>query len=305
MVGVVGGSPPPLPTPNHREAALPDGPAPLTTAETILRLRARLAHAQRIMWEFRRQLLDARERAAEARHVSLALRDAILPDPGGSIRLPSAHIAVRYVPAEKASSLGGDWYEATALPDGEVLLAIGDVAGHGLPAIAQMAQLRHALVGLAMTGERADRLLAWLNGLVCHRMGEEGTATAVIGHLEPVSGLFTWAQAGHLPPILVRDGVARQLSPPDGVLLGTTLDLPYALSSLSLRPGDLLLLFTDGLVERRGRDIDEGLALTVAAAETLAWDACLESKLDTLVESVGGPNPEDDICLLAVGVLEG
>ncbi|GAA3818058.1 hypothetical protein GCM10022226_43290 [Sphaerisporangium flaviroseum] len=304
MVGVVGGSPPPLPTPNDREAELPDGPAPLTTTETILRLRARLAHAQRIMSESRRQLLDARQRAAEARQVSLALRDAILPDPGGSIRLPSAHIAVRYVPAEKASSLGGDWYEATTLPDGRVLLAIGDVAGHGLPAIAQMAQLRHALVGLAMTGEPADRLMAWLNGLVFHRM-DEGTATAVVGHLEPLSGLFTWAQAGHLPPILVRDGVARQLVPPEGVLLGASLELPYALGDLDLRPGDLLLLFTDGLVERRGRDIDEGLALTVAAAETLSWDDCLEERLDTLVESVGGPNPEDDICLLAVGVLEG
>ncbi|MEU8269560.1 PP2C family protein-serine/threonine phosphatase [Sphaerisporangium sp. NPDC049002] len=304
MVGVVGGSPPPLPPPNDPEAALPRGPAPLTTAETILRLRARLANAQRIMWESRRQLLQARQKAAEARRVSVALRDAILPDPGGSIMLPSAHIAVRYVPAEKTSSLGGDWYEATTLPDGRVLLAIGDVAGHGLPAIAQMAQLRHALVGLAMTGEPADRLLAWLNGLVCHRMGE-GTATAVAGHLDPSTGLFTWAQAGHLPPILVRDGVAQELSPPDGVVLGASLDLPYALGSLSLRPGDLLLLFTDGLVERRGRDIDEGLALTVAAAETLTWDACLQEKLDMLVESVGGPNPEDDICLLAVGVLEG
>ncbi|WP_405148185.1 serine/threonine-protein phosphatase [Sphaerisporangium sp. NBC_01403] len=304
MVGVVGGSPPPLPPPNDPEAALPHGPAPLTTTETVLRLRARLAHAQRIMWESRRQLLQARQKAAEARRVSAALRDAILPDTGGSILLPSAHIAVRYVPAEKTSSLGGDWYEATTLPDGRVLLAIGDVAGHGLPAIAQMAQLRHALVGLAMTGEPPDRLLAWLNRLVCHRMGE-GTATAIVGHLDPLTGLFTWAQAGHPPPILVRGGVARQLSPPEGVVLGASLELPYALGSLSLCPGDLLLLFTDGLVERRGRDIDEGLALTVAAAETLTWDACLAEKLDMLVESVGGPNPEDDICLLAVGVLEG
>ncbi|MCW2879342.1 MAG: Serine phosphatase RsbU regulator of sigma subunit-like protein [Sphaerisporangium sp.] len=304
MVGVVGGSPPPLPPPDDRESALPHGSTPLTTTETILRLRARLAQAQRITSESRRQLHEARQKSVEERHVSLALRDAILPDPGGSIHLPSVHIAVRYVPAE-TSSLGGDWYEATTLPDGRVLLAIGDVAGHGLPAIAQMAQLRHALVGLGMTGEPADRLLGWLNGLVCHRM-DESTATAVVGHLEPVSGLFTWAQAGHLPPILVRGGVARQLTPPEGVLLGASLELPYELRRLSLRPGDLLLLFTDGLVERRGRDIDVGLALTVAAAaETLTCDSRLEEKLDRLVESVGGPNPEDDTCLLAVAVLGG
>ncbi|WP_285775967.1 SpoIIE family protein phosphatase [Microtetraspora sp. NBRC 13810] len=253
--------------------------------------------AEQIASESRRQLLEVREQAAVDRHVTLALRDAILPAPGASIELPRTRVAVRYVPAEKAASLGGDWYEAAPLPDGRVLLAIGDVAGHGLPAVAQMAQLRHALLGLSMTGLSADRLLAWLNDLARHRL-DDTTATAVVGHLDPATGEFTWAQAGHLSPILIRDGVAGQLPAPEGVVLGAG-EWPYELARVTLREDDVLLLFTDGLVERRRRDLGEGLALTLAATGGLRADD-VERGLDRLLESVGGPNPEDDACLLAV-----
>ncbi|WP_245899191.1 PP2C family protein-serine/threonine phosphatase [Nonomuraea indica] len=256
--------------------------------------------AERIMSESRRQLLEARERAAEERHVMLALREAILPEPTGCLDLPHTRIAVRYVPAEKTASLGGDWFEATPLPDGRVLLAIGDVSGHGLPAIAHMAQLRHALVGLTMTGESAGGLLAWLNELAIHRL-EGTTATAVLGHLDASTRVFTWARAGNLAPILVRDGVARPLDQPRGVLLGATCDQPYELARTQLTEGDLLLMFTDGLVERRTRDIDEGLSLVLAAAARLR--GCdLDAGLDKLLADIGGPNPEDDACLLAVGI---
>ncbi|MEU4226554.1 SpoIIE family protein phosphatase [Nonomuraea sp. NPDC026600] len=256
--------------------------------------------AERIMSESRRQLLEAREKAAEERHVMLALREAILPEPVGCLDLPCTRIAVRYVPAEKTANLGGDWFEAAALPDGRMLLAIGDVSGHGLPAIAHMAQLRHALIGLTMTGEPPNQLLAWLNELVLHRL-QETTATAIIGHLDPASRVFTWGQAGNLAPILVRDGVAGPLSQPKGVLLGATGDQPYGLASTALRDGDVLLLFTDGLVERRTRDIDEGLALATAAACELPGHD-LDAGLDRLLTGIGGPNPEDDACLLAVGL---
>lgn len=139
---------------------------------------------------------ERRERAVEERRVTLALREAILPEPGASIDLPYARIAVRYVPAGRASSLGGDWYDAAPLPDGRMFLAVGDVSGHGLPAIAEMAQLRHALLGLSMTGACPGRLLTWLNTLVLTRL-DDTTATAVCGHFDPATRLFTWAQAGH------------------------------------------------------------------------------------------------------------
>ncbi|MFI6799588.1 PP2C family protein-serine/threonine phosphatase [Streptosporangium canum] len=257
--------------------------------------------AERIMSESRRQLLEVREQAAEERHLSVALRDAIMPDLGAAVELPHARIEVRYVPAGMKAGLGGDWYDASSLPDGRVVLTIGDVSGHGLPAIAQMARLRHSLIGLTMTGEPADKLLTWLNTLVMHRLTET-TATAVIGHLDPATRVFTWSQAGHPAPILIRDGVAVQLDPPAGVLLGATLTVPYEPASVQLLEGDLLLLFTDGLVERRSRDIDEGLALALTAAADLTGDD-LKAGLDRLIQKVGGPNPEDDTCVLAIGVL--
>ncbi|MFI6922579.1 PP2C family protein-serine/threonine phosphatase [Nonomuraea spiralis] len=258
--------------------------------------------AERMMSESRRQLLEAREQAAEERNVMLALREAILPAPTGCLDLPGARIAVRYVPAEKTASLGGDWFEAATTPDGRLLLAIGDVSGHGLPAIAHMAHLRHALVGLTMTGKPADRLLSWLNDLVLHQL-KDTTATAVIGHLDPATLLFTWGQAGNLDPILVRGGLATRLGRPPGVLLGAVSGRPYELARTRLRPGDLLLMFTDGLVERRTRDIDVGLELVLAAARGLSAHD-LEAGLDRLLAQIGGPNPEDDACLLAVAVPE-
>jgi serine phosphatase RsbU (regulator of sigma subunit) len=256
--------------------------------------------AERLMSESRRQLLEARERAAEERHVMLALREAILPEPVGCLDLPGARIAVRYVPAEKTASLGGDWFEAAPTPDGRLLLAIGDVSGHGLPAIAHMAHLRHALVGLTMTGRPANRLLAWLNDLVLHQL-KDTTATAVIGHLDPGTRVLTWGQAGNLEPILVRDGIAGSLGKPAGVLLGAVSGRPYQLARTQLHTGDLLLMFTDGLVERRTRDIDVGLGLVLAAARHLPGHD-LDDGLDRLLADIGGPNPEDDACLLAIGI---
>ncbi|GAA3599919.1 hypothetical protein GCM10022419_099870 [Nonomuraea rosea] len=256
--------------------------------------------AERLMSESRRQLLEAREQAAEERHVMLALREAILPEPDGCLDLPHTRVAVRYVPAETTANLGGDWFEAAPAPDGRLLLAIGDVSGHGLPAIAHMAQLRHALVGLAMTGRPANNLLAWLNDLVMHQLTDT-TATAIIGHLDPETRVLAWSQAGNLAPILVRDGVASQLAQPRGVLLGAASGRPYELATTRLQPGDLLLMFTDGLVERRTRDIDVGLGLALEAARDVpAGD--LDAGLDRLLAGIGGPNPEDDACLLAVSM---
>ncbi|MFD2351791.1 SpoIIE family protein phosphatase [Nonomuraea ferruginea] len=102
--------------------------------------------------------------------------------------------------------------------------------------------------------------------------------------------------------MLVRDGVASRLAPPRGILLGATGEVPYQLATTRLRSGDLVLMFTDGLVERRTRDIGEGLDLVMTAACKLPGRD-LDEGLDRLLEDIGGPNPEDDACLLAVGIL--
>ncbi|MEU6414885.1 PP2C family protein-serine/threonine phosphatase [Microbispora sp. NPDC046933] len=302
MVGVVGGARPALPPADDRDPDTTPGAAPVGTL-TVQDIGGR-RWAERIVTESRRQPAEVRERAAEERRVTLALREAILPEPGASIDLPYARIAVRYVPAGRASSLGGDWYDAAPLPDGRMFLAVGDVSGHGLPAIAEMAQLRHALLGLSMTGACPGMLLTWLNALVLTRL-DDTTATAVCGHFDPATRLFTWAQAGHPAPILVRRGGARQLGAPRGVVLGATSSLPYGVADVRLEPGDLLLMFTDGLVERRSRDIGAGVSLIVEAAAATGLGgagADLDAGLDRLLEAIGGPNPEDDTCLLAVAV---
>ncbi|WP_147942527.1 PP2C family protein-serine/threonine phosphatase [Microbispora sp. CSR-4] len=297
MVGVVGGTRPALPPADDRDPGTTPGAVPAGT---------RMIQNGMIQDLAGRRWAERRDRVAEERRVTLALREAILPEPGASIDLPYARIAVRYVPAGRASSLGGDWYDAAPLPDGRMFLAVGDVSGHGLPAIAEMAQLRHALLGLSMTGACPGRLLTWLNTLVLTRL-DDTTATAVCGHFDPATRLFTWAQAGPPAPILVRRGGARQLGAPRGVVLGATSSLPYGVADVRLEPGDLLLMFTDGLVERRSRDIGAGVSLILDAAVTTGLGtagADLDAGLDRLLEAIGGPNPEDDTCLLAVAVTE-
>ena len=120
------------------------------------------------------------------------------------------------VPARvPAGRVGGDWYITAEMPSGQVLIAIGDVAGHGLAAAAGMARLRGALAGLAITGAPPDRLVGWLNDLVRH-VGPEHTASVVAGYFDPATRKLTWAQAGHPPPVLVRGGGRRTLRPARG-----------------------------------------------------------------------------------------
>ncbi len=179
-----------------------------------------------------------------------------------------------------------------------MLLAVGDVAGHGLPAAAGMARLRGALAGLAITGAPPQQLVGWLNDLVRH-VDPEHTASVVAGYFDPVSRMLTWAQAGHPPPILVRRGVARILPQPEGILLGAS-EQPYSAATIQLQPGDLLLLYTDGLIERRGATFDDGLAALLAAA-TAVTDP--QDEIAAVLRDLAVAAAEDDTCLVALQVV--
>jgi serine phosphatase RsbU (regulator of sigma subunit) len=234
---------------------------------------------------------------AQQRYVTLELQRAILPLHDEPFDLPGLRAVVRYLPASAASRVGGDWYITAELPTGQVLLAIGDVAGHGLPAAAGMARLRGALAGLSITGAPPQQLVAWLNELVRH-VAPEHTASVIAGYFDPESRMLTWAQAGHPPPVLVRAGRARALPQPDGVLLGAG-QLPYAAATVQLRDGDLLLLYSDGLVERRRSSIDEGLAVLLAAAAGVTDP---ERVVAAALEALGSVSSDDDTCLVALQV---
>ncbi len=233
------------------------------------------------------------------RHVTLELQRAILPLHDEPFDLPGLRVMVRYLPASSATRVGGDWYITAELPDGRVLLAIGDVAGHGLAAAAGMARLRGALAGLSITGAPPQQLVGWLNDLVRH-VDDEHTASVVAGYFDPASRMLTWAQAGHPPPVLIRGPWARPLPQPDGILLGAGCR-GYAAATVQLEPGDLLLLYSDGLVERRDRAFDEGLEILLdAVRQSTDPDLVIGAALAAL----GSTHAEDDTCLVALRVLD-
>jgi serine phosphatase RsbU (regulator of sigma subunit) len=235
---------------------------------------------------------------AQQRQITLELQRAILPLHDEPFGLPGLRAVVRYLPAGAGGRVGGDWYITAELPTGKVLVAIGDVAGHGLSAAAGMARLRGALAGLAITGAPPQQLVGWLNDLV-HHVAPEHTASVVAGYFDPASGMLTWAQAGHPPPVLIRAGSARMLPQPDGVLLGAGLR-PYAAATVQLQPGDVLLLYSDGLVERRNRPLDDGLHLLLTAA---SGPSDPEHVVGAVLDRLGSTDLEDDTCVVALQVL--
>lgn len=235
---------------------------------------------------------------AQERHVVLELQRAILPLHDRPFDLPGLRTVVRYLPASRASRVGGDWYITAEMPDGSVLIAIGDVGGHGLAAAAGMARLRGALAGLAITGAPPDRLVGWLNALV-HHVAPEHTASVIAGTFDPSTLVFTWAQAGHPPPVLIRTAWAKPLESPPGILLGAGHE-PYQLVSTQLCAGDLLLLYSDGLIERRDRPIDVGLATLVRAVRAICDP---ELAIAAALGALGSTDLEDDTCLVALSIL--
>jgi len=160
-----------------------------------------------------------------------------------------------------------------------------------------MARLRGALAGLSITGAPPEQLVGWLNDLTLH-VGPEHTASVVAGYFDPVSHMFTWAQAGHPPPVLIRGSSARPLPQPDGILLGAS-RCSYRAATVQLQPGDQLLMYSDGLLERRDRHLDEGLEVLLRAV-CQASDP--ELVITAALTALGGADPEDDTCLVALQV---
>ncbi|BEL02769.1 hypothetical protein Q0Z83_009600 [Actinoplanes sichuanensis] len=242
------------------------------------------------------------ERTLAAEHeLAARLQQIILPIPAEPIDLPGLRVAVRYLPAGEDAMIGGDWFHAAALRDGSVLLAVGDVAGHGTQAATTMAQLRHALRALSVVTSDPGALLEHLNRLIWELEADdpELAATAVIARFDPESHELVWAQAGHPPPLLSRNGRTAPLPRPAGPMLGVVDGARYADSVVTLTPGDVLLLYTDGLVEQRHRGPDVGLDSVIAAVDDAVRTAP-ERPLTEMLARLRRANPDDDTCILAV-----
>jgi serine phosphatase RsbU (regulator of sigma subunit) len=222
-------------------------------------------HTQVALAATQDQLADSELRAEQEQQLALRLQRAIMPEDEPGVETAGVEVAVRYRPAEQGRLVAGDWYDALLLPDKQLLLVVGDITGHGIDAVTGMIAARNALRGLAATGAGPADLLRYLNYASCH-LTEGIAGTVVCGRYDPETRTLRWARAGHLPPILVRDGAAETLPLPAGVLLGLDPDAEYEESVLQMRGGDTLLLFTDGLIERRAGSISDALRDLAAAA---------------------------------------
>jgi serine phosphatase RsbU (regulator of sigma subunit) len=241
-----------------------------------------------------------RETAQVQRSMAEAFQRALLPSP---VTAGGPDLATRYQPAVELAALGGDWYDWFQLPDGSLMLVIGDVAGHDENAAAAMAQVRNLVRGVAFTTETASPA-AVLRGVDRALMGTmTGTfATALLARvtLDPSrSGLeVEWSNAGHPPPVVVSpDGRSAMLHTEPDLLLGLDPETRRENHRVHLDAGSTLALFTDGLVEHRRQPIDEGLTRVV---DMLSGTHRLNvEELSDLLLS-GAATHEDDIALLVL-----
>jgi PAS domain-containing protein len=247
-------------------------------ADTVVALRGAFQdvsahyHTQVALAATRDQLADSEQRVAEEHLLALRLQQAIMPPDEQPIEAAGIDVAVRYRPVGEGHLVGGDWYDTLVLPGKDVLLVVGDVAGHGIDAVTGMVAARNSLRGLAITGAGPAELLRMLNEVMCN-LTSGVIGTVVCGLYNPDTHVLRWARAGHLPPVLVRGESAAELPLPGGVLLGMDPDAQYEEAIEPLRPGDTLLLFTDGLIERRADsivDVLEEFVQTVAVVAPAA-----------------------------------
>lgn len=239
-----------------------------------------------------------RAREAEEREIAVGLQRALLP---GRLTMPvGVSCTARYEAGSEALEVGGDWYDAFELADGRVAITVGDVVGHGLAAAAAMGQLRTAIAALAEDAASPGELLTRLDGFL-GRTGATEFATVCYGLLDPNTGVFEYASAGH-PPILLVDpsGSTRWLDDANSPPLSGQQGPPRLQSSTVLPVGSLLILYSDGLIERRGTPLADGLDRLARAAGRLV-DATTAEACDLLVAALGVDNSRtDDVALLAV-----
>ncbi len=253
-------------------------------------------HMQVALAATREQLSDTQDRALEEHRLATRLQEAITPQSSHLVAAAGLDVAARYRPAGQVHLVSGDWYDAVLLPSKEVMLVVGDVAGHGIDAVTGMVALRNCLRGLAITGAEPAELLGWLNN-AAYYLTDGILGTAICGIYDPATRTLRWARAGHIPPVLVRAGQARTLRQPSGLLLGAAADAVYQQATTTLRLDDTLLLFTDGLIERRDQSIDDSLRTLLDNASRPVRD--LDEYTD-LVMAGATSDTGDDACLLAV-----
>jgi PAS domain S-box-containing protein len=245
------------------------------------------------------------ERAAAAATTRMAetLQMSLLTDP---VQPDHLQIAVRYRPAAHDAKVGGDWYDAFLTADDELSLVIGDVAGHDRTAVAAMGQLRNLLRGISYTLNKPPAAILTALDTAMGHFAVGSFASAIVAQIEQTvvdkvlkRRRVRWSNAGHPPPLLLHpDGTVELLRTDPELLLGVCTGQPRADHVAHLPVGSTLVLYTDGLIERRDENLDDGFARLISATETLT-EHDLEAFCDALINRMGDDG-DDDIALLAL-----
>ncbi|MFC4786932.1 SpoIIE family protein phosphatase [Nocardioides sp. MAHUQ-72] len=238
--------------------------------------------------------IDNAQLHSQTREAAVRLQHAVLPDL--AVNVSGWELASHYSPAGR-TDVGGDFYDAIGLPDGRLVLFVGDVMGRGVGAAAAMAQMRAAVRAYVAVDPQPEVVLRKLD-LLFATYGMSQLVTLVYALADPSRNELVVVNAGHPPPLVLReDGAVEELPTADGPPLGIS-DGPRHTLTVPLRSGDTVLAFTDGLIERRAEDIDEGQRRVREAAPGLVGEP-LGQALERLVESVRDLTREDDVAVLA------
>ncbi len=232
---------------------------------------------------------------AEQRNIAQTLQHALLPHE--LPRLRGAEADARFEPGERGVEIGGDWYDLIVLDQQRLLLVVGDVSGRGLRAAATMASLRFAIHAYAVDGDSPARILTKLSSLVSIDAGGR-LATVLCALVDLGTRSLTLTSAGHLPPLLISDGRSEYLESAVGLPVGVDSGVRYESTTVTVPPRATLLAYTDGLIERRGENLDQGLARLQAAA-TGAHLPLPELISGLLDEMRDGPS-EDDTAIVGL-----
>jgi PAS domain S-box-containing protein len=238
-------------------------------------------------------------RVYEREHrIAETLQRSLLPE--RLPQLPGLSVAARYQPAATEAEVGGDWYDVIPIPGGAVGLVMADVAGKGLAAASMVGRLRSALRAYALEGHDPATVVERLNRLVWTEFEESQMATLLYVVVDPAEGQLRWVNAGHPPPLLVvGEGLPHFLEGENAVPLGVLPFPTFEELSISLDPGGTIVLYTDGLVERPGKHIDEGLGLLadVVRRNSGTPDELCDYLLEAMVPEGGAP---DDVAILSL-----
>jgi serine phosphatase RsbU (regulator of sigma subunit) len=260
-----------------------------------LRLAQRRQAAELMAGRLEHAVDENQQMFAEQRAIAQTLQHALLPDQLPQIR--GAEASGLFEPGQRGVEIGGDWYDVIPRDDDRLLLVVGDVSGRGLRAAATMASLRYAIHAYAAQNDPPEMILAKLSKLLSVTVSGQ-LATVLCAMVDVPAHRVTVASAGHLPPLLIGGGRSEYLDGDVGLPVGVQAEASYVSRTVSVPPGATLLAFTDGLVERRGENLDDGLARLRDAASS--GHAELRAMLSELAAELAGASSEDDTAIVGL-----